>query len=35
MRRYVQARSDFYKQYFPRYYETVWKNKLATWYRVP
>lgn len=35
MRRYVSARSEFYKRYFPRYYEAAWREKLKTTYRSP
>lgn len=35
LRRYVAARSEFYQRYFPRYYENIWKQKLATTYRLP
>lgn len=35
MRRYLEARTAFYRRYFPRFYESVWRKKLATIYRVP
>jgi hypothetical protein len=35
LRRYIAARTEFYKRYYPRHYENVWKQKLATTYRVP
>ncbi len=35
LRRFIDATTDFYQRYFPRYYETEWKRKLATYYRVP
>ena len=35
MRRYIAARTNFYKQWFPGYYDKVWKQKLATDYKTP
>ncbi len=35
LRRYIAARTDFYRQYYPKYYETAWKGKLATYDKAP
>ena len=35
LRRYIAARTKFYQSYYPRYYENVWKRKLAATYKVP
>lgn len=35
LRRYVAARTAFYQRYFPHYYESVWRGKLNTLYKVP
>jgi ABC-type glycerol-3-phosphate transport system substrate-binding protein len=35
MKRYIAARSEFYRQNFPQYYETVWKRQMATYYKAP
>ena len=35
LRRYIDARTAFYRQYYPKYYATAWKWKLATYYKVP
>jgi hypothetical protein len=35
LRRYVAARTAFYQQHFPRFYETVWRERLETFYKVP
>jgi len=34
-RRYVDALTAFYRQCFPRYYETEWRRKLQTYFRAP
>ncbi len=35
LRRYMDARTAFYQRYYPRFYETVWRKKLGTVYKVP
>jgi ABC-type glycerol-3-phosphate transport system substrate-binding protein len=35
LHRYINARTDFYRKYYPEYYEKAWKQKLATYMRVP
>lgn len=35
MRRYIAARTEFYKKHYPRYYEQVWRDKVQQFYRVP
>jgi hypothetical protein len=30
LRRYIDARTEFYKRYYPKYYEAVWRQRLAT-----
>jgi len=35
LRRYVAARTDFYRRYFPRYYREKWLEKVEKYYRVP
>lgn len=35
MRRYVEARTKFYQRYYPPYYETVWRQRLATTFKLP
>jgi len=35
MRRYIAARTDFYRRHYPRYYREVWRQKVATYYRTP
>lgn len=35
LRRYIDARTEFYRRYHPKYYETAWKQKLATYYEAP
>lgn len=34
LKKYIDARSAFYRTNFPKYYETVWKPKLATTWKV-
>jgi hypothetical protein len=35
LRRYLAARTEFYRAYFPRYYAEVWQAKRDALYRVP
>ncbi len=35
LRRYIDDRTKFYQQYFPGYYEKVWREKLNTTFRLP
>lgn len=35
LKRYLDARTAFYRQYWPEFYKTVWQQRLATYYRVP
>ncbi|MCC6445878.1 MAG: extracellular solute-binding protein [Armatimonadetes bacterium] len=35
MRRYIAARTDFYRRHYPRYYRSEWQPKLERYYRVP
>lgn len=35
LRRYVSARTDFYRRHFPRYYRDVWREKVEKYYRIP
>jgi len=35
LRRWLDARTRFFKRWFPRYHDTVWQPRLAAYYRVP
>jgi hypothetical protein len=35
LKRYVEARTQFYRTYLPKYYEGAWKKSLDTIYRLP
>jgi ABC-type glycerol-3-phosphate transport system substrate-binding protein len=35
MRRYIAARGEFYRRYFPRFYREVWTRRTETYYRAP
>jgi hypothetical protein len=35
LRRYLDARTAFYRRYYPGFYEQVWREKLRTVYRLP
>ncbi len=35
LKRYIEARSEFYHKYYPHYYETAWKEKRQTYFQVP
>ena len=34
LRRYISDRTEFYRRYYPRYYHTVWREKLATTFKL-
>ena len=35
LRRYIADRTKFYQRYYPRYYETIWREKLTTTFKLP
>jgi len=35
LRQYVDARSEFYRRYYPRYYATAWQEKRRTYFQIP
>lgn len=35
LRRFYAAKSDFYRQYYPGFYQSVWVQKLPLYYRIP
>jgi hypothetical protein len=35
LRTYIAARTDFYRRYYPRFYEAEWRARLATYDRIP
>ncbi len=35
LRQYVAARGDFYRQYYPHYYQTLWPEKQRRYFTIP